>query len=80
NTHTPSLETHSFSFRGNRSSLTRTRRRRKSATGRSIGNRQALPVQPRFPSLTNEGRGRVGVRVALTWNKLREPFGDCQIA
>ncbi len=41
---------------------------------------QALPVQPRFPSLTSEDRGRVGVRVALTWNKLRDPPAEHQIA
>ena len=43
-------------------------------------DRQALPVQPRFPSLTCEDRVRVGVRVALTWNKLREPTTEHQIA
>ena len=41
---------------------------------------QALPVQPRFPSLTSEDRVRVGVRVALTRNKLRDPPAEHQIA
>src|SRR6478735_3222649 len=71
------------SFRGNCSSLTEPSLGRKSATLSATRTRstilqevshsdfQALSVQPRFPSPSCEARRRVGVRVALTWNKLR---------
>ncbi len=73
-------EHRSSSFRGNRSSLTPTGTGRKSDPRREFQQiRQALPVQPRLPTLTSEGRGRVGVRVALTRIKLRDPRAEHQI-
>ena len=96
NTRTPPLETLTVSRSGatvpaypdpepDANPITFSATRRRSTTlhedsGSNFREYQALPVQPRFPSLTCEDRVRVGVRVALTWNKLRELRTEHQIA
>lgn len=81
NTHTPSPhEPRSAAFRGNRSSLPTPPGENKPDALGGIGNGpepyQKIPNRTirrlRPTSLSRAPAGRVGVRVALTWNKLRE--------